>query len=145
MQLNLPGVSGRLVYIEEVVEKLDWGAVSAAIDLDPYFARDGPKQHKRANPSNAWHAAKIHNFAREMETAEACCERVGTIMHHTDESTRFLNDAGVLIDTTLLKDAGLNCIGTSRDAAVVREVVSTLEALGYRPLAVSPKTRRARQ
>ena len=40
---------------------------------------------------------------------------------------------------------GLHCIGTSRDAAVAREVVSTLEALGYRPLAVSPKTRTARR
>ena len=145
MQLVLPGVAGRLVRIEEFVEKLDWGAVSAAIDFDPYFARDGPNKHKRANPSNAWHAAKIHNFAREMGTAEACCERVGSIMHHTDESTRFLNDAGALMDTTLLKDAGLHCIGTSRDAQVVREVVSTLEALGYRPLAVSPKIRKARR
>ena len=71
VQLNLPDVRGRLVHIDEVVEKLDWGAVSAAIDLDPYFARDGPYIHKRANPSNAWHAVKIHNFARQMGTAEA--------------------------------------------------------------------------
>ena len=64
-------------------------------------------------------------------------------MHHTDVSTRFLNDAGALMDATLLKDAGLHCIGTSRDAQVVREVVRTLESLGYRPI-VTAKIQKAR-
>jgi hypothetical protein len=68
--VSLRGSFGKLVYVENAVTELDWSAVSASIDMHPYFSGELGSRH------SAWWAAKAHNFARPMGSPEACCERV---------------------------------------------------------------------
>ena len=72
--LVLPTMVGKLAYVRNVCKTLDWSAVSASIDMDPFFSNGKGSRH----PGNAWHAARIHNLCRPMGSPEAVCERIGT-------------------------------------------------------------------
>ena len=90
--LTLPGMVGKLAYIRTPKRQLDWSAVSAALDLDPFFARG-----RISDARNAWHALRIHNFCRPMGSPEAVVERVGSFMRQQWSPGRHL-DAGALMD-----------------------------------------------
>ena len=126
--LLLPGVVGKLVYIEEVVKELDWSAVSASIDSDPFFGRDGPTLPGHEFPS-AWHAARVHHQCRLMGVPEAACERVGSTMKmlwNKNQST----SVSTLMDTTLLATAGVTCAGTQLDEELCCTVAQAMARLG---------------
>ena len=127
--LVLPTMVGKLVYVRNVCKTLDWSAVSASIDMDPFFSNGKGSRH----PGNAWHAARIHNFCRPMGSPEAVCERIGTLMHMQWEATRHA-DAGAIMDEVLLRDAKVTCIGHPRDERICREVAKAMFAFGRRPI-----------
>jgi len=135
--LTLPGMSGKLAYVRVPKRQLDWSAVSAALDMDPFFA------HGRSpGARSAWHAARIHNFCRPMGSPEAVCERVGSLMRQQWSPGRHI-DAGTLTDEVLLRDAQVKCLGGSRDERICLEVAKCMLFLGRRPL-VSEVSKRER-
>ena len=160
--LTLPGMVGKLAYVRQPKRHLDWSAVSAALDLDPFFARGrapvktggaaqpveagGAAQPVKAGvsdaPRSAWHALRIHNFCRPMGSPEAVVERVGSFMRQQWSPGRHL-DAGALMDEVLLRDAQVKCLGGSRDERICLEVAKSMLFLGRRPL-VSEAAKRAR-
>ena len=85
----LPGRVGRLVHVTHAVRELDWSAVSAAVDGDPYFSA-GPvaMQDDRGatRPRSTWHAVRIHHQCRPMGSPEACCERAGRLRRDGGET-----------------------------------------------------------
>ena len=131
--LVLPTMVGKLAYVRDVCKTLDWSAVSASIDMDPFFSTGNGSGRKLKSVSNAWHAARIHNFCRPMGSPEAVCERIGTLMHMQWEATRHPN-AGALMDEVLLRDAKVTCIGHPRDEKICRDVAKAMFALGRRPI-----------
>ena len=130
---------GRLVHVQRVVADLDWSAVSAAIDCDPYFSRDGHGRHEQCGGS-AWHAVRIHNFCRPMGSPEACCERVGSLMHNIwDPHRAARGGTGLLMDEVVLQEAKVDCTGSARDEGLVQEIAKALWHTGYRPLITQRK------
>lgn len=132
--LTSPGMAGKLAYVRTVHRKLDWSLVSAKVDTDPFFSRDGVGRSQSGG--NAWHAVRIHNFCRPMGSPEAVCERVGSLMHMQYSATRHLQ-AGALMDEVLLRDAQVLCLGHGRDERIVKEVAECMLALGRRPLVMN--------
>ena len=130
--LTLPGVTGKLVYVSRELFDLDCTAVSATVDADPYFSRDGPGQ-QGALGGSAWHAVRVHHRCRPMGSPEAVCERVGSLMHQLHQASRNV-DPGSLMDIVLLREAGASCIGSARDEAICVEVADMLFEIGTRPL-----------
>ena len=119
--LLLPGVVGKLVHIEAVEKELDWSAVSASVDSDPYFsrgavdARGAGRRHRR--PRNAWHAVRTHHHCRLLGVPEAACERVGSIMKHQWQKNPRAS-VSALMDATMLSAARVTCTGVARDEAL---------------------------
>ena len=128
--LLLPGSVGRLVEVVDVVKVLDTSAVSAAIDNKPYFSRDG---RGGPRPANAWHMVKIHNFCRPLGAQESCCERTGGLMQLLWDKRAHPNPV-TLMDAVLLREAGVTCTGSARDAKLCNDVVEALWELGRRPM-----------
>lgn len=137
VKLVLPGMAGKLAYVAEVRRKLDWSAVSAALDTNPALTRG-----RTPGSSHVWHAARIHNLCRPMGSPEAICERVGSHMHQQWTATRHI-DSGTLMDEVLLRDAQVTCLGSSRDERICRDVAECMHHLGRRPL-VTDASKRAR-
>ena len=130
--LTLPGVTGKLVHVSRELLDLDSTAVSAAVDADPYFSRDGPGQ-QGALGGSAWHAVRVHHRCRPTGSPEAFGERVGSLTHQLHQASRNV-DPGSLMDTVLLREAGVSCIGSARDEAICVEVADMLFEIGTRPL-----------
>lgn len=139
--LLVPGRVGHIVHVQEIVRDLDWGGISAAIDCNPYFARDGPGRHHAVGGS-AWHAVKIHNQARTMAAPEACCEQVGSLMHNSWDGGRHI-DVGALMDIVRLQEGQVQCIGGARDDMLCHEVAVFLASLNMKPI-VDSRTKRRR-
>jgi hypothetical protein len=129
------------VHVEKVVTELNWSAVSAAIDGHPYFSRDGPKL--RESSGSAWHAVKVHNHCRPMGSPEACCERVGSLMQHR-WTKRGGQDASNLMDSVLLHDAQVMCIGTERDDMLCGEIAHLMLHIGRSPFVTDKAAKRRR-
>ena len=137
VKLVLPGMAGKLAYVSQPKRKLDWSAVSAALDMNPTFARG-----RTPTASQAWHAVRIHSFCRPMGSPEAICERVGSLMHQQWSAMRHLG-AHACMDEVLLRDAQVTCLGSNRDERICREVAKSMHFLGRRPL-VTEAAKRAR-
>ena len=137
--LLLPGVVGKLVHIEAVEKELDWSAVSASVDTDPYGSRGPPgalgagRRGKASRPRSAWHAVRTHHHCRLLGVPEAACERVGSIMKHQWQKNPRAS-VSALMDSTSLSAARVTCSGVARDEALCRAVVDTMLMLGRRPL-----------
>jgi hypothetical protein len=131
-------MAGKLVHVQQARRKLDWSAVSAALDMNPSFAL-GHGPHAPC----AWHAIRVHNFCRPMGSPEAICERVGSFMRQQWSPGRHL-DAGTLMDEVLLRDAQVTCLGSSRDERICRDVAQCMHFLGRRPL-VTEATKQTRR
>ena len=120
--LMLPGCAGRVVRVVGLRQELDWSAVSASIDGHPYFSREG-MMRGRLRPM--WHVVDIHNYCRPMGAAEACCERVGSFMHSAWRENSNVN-ASFMMDTVLLREAGVTCLGSQRDELLTTQVSEVL-------------------
>ena len=96
---------GKCVIVQHTEKQLDASAVSASVDMSPYFSRDGPSPPEQFGNS-AWHAVRVHNFCRPMGMPEACCERVGSIMQ-SNWSKQKGEDAGAIMDSVLLQECML--------------------------------------
>jgi hypothetical protein len=131
--LLLPGAVGKLVHIEEVVTELDWSAVSASVDTDPYFSRDGPSRTRRSSGASAWHAVRVHHQCRLMGSPEAVCERIGSIMK-TAWNRNPSAPVSTLMDIVMLNAAGVSCSGTARDEELCGNVADIMLDLGRRPI-----------
>ena len=150
--LLLPGRIGRLVHVTRTVRELDWSAVSASVDGDPFFSAGNVQESPVAvhnargaqRPRSAWHAVRIHHQCRPMGSPEACCERVGSLMQHRWFKRRH-PDPGTLMDGVLLQDAQVACIGGERDEALCRDVVKSLMASGRHPFVASKDCKRRRR
>ena len=135
---------GRLVHVQKGIADLDWSAVSASIDCDPYFSRDGHDRHKKCGVS-AWHAVRIHNFCRPMGSPEACCERVGSTMHSLwDPHRGARGGTGLLMDEVVLQEAKVEAVGSARDEGLIEEIASALWQTVYRLLITQRKRHRER-
>ena len=117
-QIVLPGSIGKLVYVSDVIEDLDWSGVSAAIDGHPYFSSGG-----------RWHAARIHHWCRTMSAPEAVCEQIGSMMRALYDANRNV-DIGALMDSVALQGGGVTCCGSPRDEMICKEVTDVLAHLG---------------
>jgi hypothetical protein len=143
--LLLPGVVGKLVHIEEVVTELDWSAVSASVDTNPYFSRDGPSRTRRSSGVSAWHAVRVHHQCRLMGSPEAVCERIGSIMK-TAWNRNPSAAVSTLMDIVTLNAANVSCSGTARDEELCGNVADIMLDLGRRPIVCrKAKSARARQ
>jgi hypothetical protein len=151
--LMLPGRVGRLVHVTRTVREMDWSAVSASVDGDPFFSagnvRESPVAVHNARkalprPDSAWHAVRIHHQCRPMGSPEACCERAGSLMQHRWAKRRH-PDPGMLMDGVLLQDAQVACIGGERDEALCRDVAQILTDSGCRPFVVTKHSKRRRK
>ena len=131
--LLLPGAVGKLVHIEEVVTELDWSAVSASVDTDPYFSRDGPSRTRRSSGASAWHAVRVHHQCRLMGSPEACCERVGSMMK-TAWNRNPSAAVSTLMDIVMLNAAEVSCSGSARDEELCGTVAALMLDLGRRPI-----------
>lgn len=125
--LVLPGCVGRLVRIEEALRELSWSAVSAALDMHPFFAFGNGKQ------ACAWHALRLHHHCRCFGSPEAICERIGSVMKQHWTNNPSVNPS-VLMESTLLSSAGVACLGDHRDEALVADVADTMLAMGRSPI-----------
>ena len=141
--LLLPGAVGKLVYIEEDIKELDWSAISASIDSDPFFSRDGPRLAGHAF-SSAWHAARVHHQCRLMGVPEAACERVGSTMKMVWNKNQPAS-VSTLMDIALLATAGVTCVGTQLDEELCNTVAETMVRLGKSAPTVSKKTEARRK
>lgn len=150
--LLLPGRVGHLVHVTRTVRELNWSAVSASIDGDPFFSTgkvlESPVAVHNARgaqgPHSAWHAVRIHHQCRPMGSPEACCERAGSLMQHRWAKNRH-PDPGTLMDGVLLQDAQVACIGGERDEALCRDVAQILTASGRRPFVAFKGSKRRRK
>ena len=114
---------GKLVYVRRKVLELDASAVSASMDMNPYFHR-GIKQSP--SPRNtSWHAVRVHHRCRTMGSAECCCERVGSLMQNAWFARRY-RDFAYFMDGIFLDDAQVLCIGNRRDEMLAAEVTRLL-------------------
>ena len=91
-------------------KELEASAVSASVDMSPYFSRDGPSPSLEQFGRSAWHAVRVHHFCRPMGMPEACCERVGSIMQ-SNWSKQKGEDVGAIMDSVLLQECmlGVRC------------------------------------
>ena len=133
LHLDLASARGKLVYVESVLQELDWSSVSGSIDGDPYFSRDSFGQHSVLGGS-AWHAVRVHNMCRPMGSPEACCERAGSLMHALFDGRRSSAGPAEMMDQVLLAGAHVQCLGSPRDEAICQEVARVMLLNGYRPL-----------
>ena len=141
--LLVKGSIGKLVYIEERVRELDWSAVSAAIDSNPYFTRDGPSFGKqRRSRVSTWHAVRVHHQCRLLGVPEACCERTGSIMKRLWQKNPSVS-VSALMDLTALAAAGVSCCGTKRDEQLCQAVADSMTYMGRMPT-LSKRTERRR-
>ena len=122
-----PGALGKVLQVEEISWVVDQSAISSSIDMNPYFAR-GPSQQSES----AWHMARLHHRCRSFGAAEAYCERIGSYMKKVWLANPRQNAASFM-NSVYLQAAGLACVGSERDEAVVREVADTMMSLGRAP------------
>ena len=142
--LVLAGSVGKLVYIDEHVKELDWSAVSAAIDTNPHFSRDGPSFGKtRRSRMSTWHAARMHHQCRMLGVPEACCERTGSVMKRLWQKNTSIA-VSALMDLTSLAAAGVECCGTERDEQLCQAVADCMTHMGRAPT-IGKRTLLARQ
>ncbi len=110
---------GRMVRVCSFVRKLNWSAVSADIDGDRLVCQ------------GCWHAVRVHHRCRVFGATESCCERVGSHMHALWNSTQGFQP---LVDRVLLRSAGVRCVGSDLDEALVCEIANMLETkLAFHP------------
>ena len=138
--LMLPGSAGKLVRVIEVVQDLDWSAVSASLDGNRFFSRDA---RIGGRPRSLWHVLKIHNHCRPIGAAEACCERTGSFMHSVwRENLRISTE--FLMDTVLLREAGVKCVGSRRDAVLCEHVANAMLQIHPHPTVCFKRGKRQR-
>jgi hypothetical protein len=77
-----------------------------------------------------------------MGSAEACCERVGSLMKRAWFPERGA-DVGAIMDSVLLDEAQVKCVGTARDEDLVASVSQILYCAGKKPT-LRPRTAQAR-
>ena len=150
--LLLPGRVGHLVHVTQTARELDWSAVSASVDGDPFFSAgnvwESPVAVHNARgapqPRSAWHVVRIHHQCRPMGSPEACCERIGSLMQHRWTKRRH-PDIGTLMDGVLLQDAQVACIAGERDEALCRDVAKILTASGRNPFVTWKGSKRRRR
>ena len=142
--LLLPGSVGKLVYIEACVKDLDWSAVSAAIDCNPHFSRDGPRFGRtRRSRTSTWHAVRVHHQCRMLGVPEACCERTGSAMKRLWGKNPSVS-VSALMDLTALAVAGVTCCGSKRDEDLCQAVADSMTHMGRVPN-VGRRTEKARE
>ena len=120
VRLTSAELQGKVVIVEDVIEKLDATAVSSSLDLQPYFAMgaDASEQH-------SWHASRCHHRWRLFSAPEAAVERTGSVMQRLFDSRQNLAPAP-LMARAFLAQAGVTCTGGGRDALLIEEVVHIL-------------------
>jgi hypothetical protein len=138
--LLLPGSTGKLVHIDAKIFELDWTEVSAAIDTNPYFTRDG--LGRVGNLKSAWHVARLHHHCRLLGVPEACCERVGSIMKSIWSNNHSASLASIM-DMTILSVGGVSCCGSTRDEELCKLVADATLDMGRVP-DLRPRARRSR-
>ena len=139
--LMLPGCAGRVVRVIRVQLDLDWSSVSASIDGDPYFSREA-LMRGRLRP--LWHVVNIHNHCRPMGAAEACCERTGSFMHSAWKENQGIGTS-FLMDTVLLREAGVTCMGNQRDEFLCEQVSNVLHQFHVNPTLQKQEYRKKRR
>ena len=127
-----PGVVGKLVHVIQEVQELDWDAVSASIDLNPYFTCGRTVSNRRA--PCVWHAIKVHNHCRTMMAQETPCEQTGSEMKRVWDLTGLNQNVSgpIIMDGVILRDADVKCIGGARDEAICHFIASCLDEAGRR-------------
>jgi len=115
---------GKFVIITKVHYRVDCSAVSASIDLHPYFCV-GNAPHAMLT----WHAARVHNRCRAFCSAEACCERLGSYMHMLFEANQKPTPT-TIGGRVLLIDSGFQGTGRTQDEVIIAEVADIMALQG---------------
>ncbi len=122
-----PGRHGLvLVEVVETQLEVDVAAVSAALDMCPWFSvgRGGGRRV-------CWHATRVHHRCRLMFPPESACERLGSRMSALWNPRQGLGP-GPLCDRVLLAQAHVQCLGGPRDEFIVSETARLLQLLHKR-------------
>ena len=135
----LPGSLGKIVHVAGRVEEVNYSAVSASVDSDPWFSRDAEPDRPK------WHAVRIHARCRPMGSAEACCERVGSLVKLLWSERQGRTSHNALMGNVLLTEAKVQCVGGDRDEALCQNVTDILMRRGLQPLVQSKKAVKRRR
>lgn len=127
---------GHLVEVCRTLRVIDVAAVAAALDKHAWFAvgaraesspNRGPLPHRRGlEARSAWAAARVHHRCRLLIAPDACCEAVGSMVRNQWNPKRGLTPVQVA-DGVFLSQAGVSCVGSHRDEALVDAVVCQWE------------------
>ena len=126
-------LKGRLVEVCHTLRFIDVASVAAALDQHPWFAvgaraeasaESSPGQ--AAHARSAWAAARVHHRCRLLIAPDACCEAVGSLVRSQWNPKRGLTPTQVA-DSVFLQQAGVSCVGSPRDEALVEAVVRQWE------------------
>lgn len=126
-------LKGRLVEVCQTLRIIDVASVAAALDQHSWFAvgaraeasaDSSPGQAARAR--SAWAAVRVHHRCRLLIAPDACCESVGSIVRSQWNPKRGLTPSQVA-DGVFLSQAGVSCVGSPRDEALVEAVVRQWE------------------
>ena len=130
----VPGVCGKVVHVDEIFRELNWAEISAAIDTYPFFSLGLDATTSLSNagvlPDCAWHAARIHHRCRSFGSAEACCERVGSMMKlQWQKNTK--RNLQRFMEATLVRCAGvMGGSGCAFDEQLCKDICGAMEDLG---------------
>ena len=120
---------GKVVEVVDVETSVCASAVASAIDQDPTL--HAPLVE--GDPNHCWHACRLTHRFRFLHAVETPCETWGSYLHniHAAQNNFAASRYGVRL---FLKEAQLECVGHSRDEAIVHEIASYLvEDLGRNP------------
>ena len=112
----------RLVFVTRVVRHVCVQKVTAAIISNPWFSLG-----VGSGGLIAWHACRLAHRCSVMFPPEAPCERIGSLMRFVWEPRQHLGPVAVA-DRVYLSQAGVECVGSTRDEMLVDIIASLLES-----------------
>jgi hypothetical protein len=120
-----PLVAGCLVEVARSLRNVSAAEVAAALDTNSWFGARPDQSSGRT----CWAIVRLHHRCRLLMAPDAACESVGSFMRLLWNSRRTSGDVAARIgDCAVLAAAGVSCVGSARDEALVRNVVETLRA-----------------
>ena len=131
---------GRRVWVLKVKRYVDAGAVAASIDTHAWFAMGGGAGTSVAwHAAVTWHAARLHHRCRLFVLPTAPCESIGSFMRlHWDPRGSEITPQA-FSDRIFLAQAGVRCLGSAEDEALVSAVAAEWQSSSKRLLRPFPQ------
>ena len=124
---SVSSIYGKVVRVSSVDRVLSETSVSASLETDKSLnePREADKS-KRLPLGHVWHAVSVHHRARCSVICDAANERYFSMIHMIFDADTSLTPHRVA-NRLLLREAGVQCLGSVRDEALVHEVSVILQ------------------